>query len=228
MSVSNLIANGKISSNFLGNYKGEPGPQGPPGPIPAGGVGPQGPPGIPGVSGVQGPPGIPGPNGIAGEYGYFAGYGALTGIIVGAVPLQNGDTFTRTSGVIPRFNVQYNASGTGGTEITLRKMGSYLVEYSVSLSGTNDDEPPTDFVGVSLGLGTASGNEQELPYTRNATTTFVFDPNGPTYNYSFNIKGSYIIKTNVINSTLMLLVNWGNNALAVGASNAQLTIKQLL
>ena len=219
MSVANILnEQGFISLNYL-TIETDP----------AGPVGPTGIKGPIGDTGATGPTGPVGPGGDSGEICYLYAVAGSSQITPGQALLL-GQIGYKTSGITFDTNVPSpsDPNHTWGTEITLKKVGNYLVSYSVSSSLINPAESNL-LSGISLALGTTTGSEVELPYTATFYTpennTEVFE----TVTGMVNFTGSFIINTNILNSRLMLICSprSTNGLLQDSNFRATISIKQI-
>lgn len=228
MSVANLLGSTEIILNrYLEKYGDEKGPTGPLGPSggPAGNAGFTGPVGVDSV--VVGPTG---PVGYAGNGMEFANFFAVGG----SYTVSNGNIFTlngtgansfSTAGITKNDNITSPLSNSPntGTEITLKNIGKYLISFTASVFAPYNT---TAGESVSLALGTASGNETVLSYTtvRSAKPQGISPPSALT-----TFAGTFLVKTTVLNSTLMLVVTPSeSDELQVNSlSNINITIKQV-
>lgn len=210
MSVKSILNNlDVISNNYLGFYKGSIGPTGPTGPPAPNGTpaGPQGPTGATGATGtIIGPDGPDGPGGDAGEYSRFAGQDVTSNNIISgqAIRVIQSATPVQTSGIERGLAVSpLSSSTTPGTIITFKKIGKYVITYSVTLKRT---EPPVyGLVSIGCAFGQSLSNFNFLTYSA-STKEYSLISNEIGF---VNFCSTFIINVSVLNSVLMLTSNPG-------------------
>ncbi len=190
MSVRSILNNeGLIDEFYLGNYVSPVGP------------GPTGPPGIKGEkgeTGATGATGDPGPEGNSGEYLQISDDHFVDETLVEGQAIR----FTQTdpigtSGLLYSIDVSPLAPGTTpGTIIFFKKLGRYLVTYSSSLESAGNEG--------SVSIGCAGGPSINDFNFFEYSAAITGDIGG-----NVNFKNTFIMKVDVLNFVLMLVLNPG-------------------
>lgn len=190
MSVKSILnKEGLIDESYLGNYVSPAGP---------GPTGPQGIKGITGDTGATGDTGDPGPEGSSGEYLHIRYVDDVDGILVaGQGILMTQTDPIGTSGILRTIDFSpFAPSANAGTLFIFKKLGRYFVSYSASYKGLG----ALGNVSIGFAGGPSIDDFNFFEYSASITT----DINGYV-----NFKSSFILKVDVINFVMMLVVNPG-------------------
>lgn len=211
MSVVNVLNDSIILKNYLGNYIGPPGPPGPPAP-PGTLPGPKGPDGPVGPAGsVAGPIGPPGPEGDSGEYAHYKYVDDADATLVPGQAIRFlQPSQVATSGIFRLLETSPLAPGTlAGSLFQFKKLGRYLITYNVTLYG---DTNPGGVYSVGCAGGPSLNDFNFFQYS----SSIVGDSGIVGY---VNFKSTFILKVDVLNFVMMLVLNSGRPPQDFGISS---------